>query len=258
MYKENISKNDLKQKTGIDLEQYRTDDIAMSLNDLIETPITVLIHFILWPLLLMTLICATGIFFVWPISWAGGLFWILTGLIIGPLSGISIAAYIVALNLSEASQKLYAATLDTIKIIAADLKDNYHQIPENQPLPTYKEWIRIVQLALIVPVVRELIRRKLWPLGHWIGNTVVVNLTQTSQKSELVLLAAHDSQQPANREQLQAYSDKIIKNTEMVKNNLDKAHKNAMKLTLSPIRFTMFMTLALNVFIMIIIWYFFL
>jgi hypothetical protein len=258
MYKEDISKAEIKKKTGIDLEMYRTDEIVESLEDILAAPFIIMLKLILWPLFFVALLLISAIWLIWPLSWAGAILWILIGLIMGPLCGIAVAAYHIGLDLGETTKKLYAATLDTIKTIGKDLKDNYHQIPDGQRLPSHKEWMRIVQLALIVPVVRELVKRKLWPVGTWIGKLLTLNLTKTSQKGEFLLSKEMEIKEHATKIDLESYSEMIIKNTEKIQKNLDSTHKATMRLTISPLRFTMYMTLGLTALFLLLIYYFFL
>jgi len=247
MYQENISKSELKQRTGVDLEQYRTDVVADSLTELIESPFTIMLHLILWPLLLLILLVVSGIWWIWPMSWGAGFLWIVGGLIMGPISGLTLGGFLAAWSLSESSKNLYEASLDTMKVIAGDLKDNYQQIAQNHALPTQKEWMRILRLALIVPVVREVIRRKLWPFGDWIANKVVINFTKTTEKGLLSLQTDIETQKTYTKEELQNYCLKLIEKTEKMRKNSASVHKTATMLTLAPLRFATILMFVLDV-----------
>jgi hypothetical protein len=246
------------KQMSIDLEKYRNKDIASAINNLVNTPFKVVLQFMLWPLIFILAICLSGIFLIWPQSWAGGTLWILTGLLVGPLSGITVAAYWVVSGLDESSKKLYKAALDSMKDISTDLRNNAEKIPDNLELPSYKEMLRLVKLSLVFPALKELMIKKLWPIGSWIGNIVVNYLKKMSQKSEELLENEQENQITAGIIQIRSFADKIIKNTELLKNNIDKAHKKASKLILSPLRFTMRMSLFLNALSLLLIWYFFL
>jgi hypothetical protein len=120
MYQENISKSELKERTGINLEEYRTDVVADSLTELIESPFTIMLHLILWPLLLLILFVTTGIWWIWPLSWGAGFLWIVGGLIMGPITGLTFGGFLAAWSLGESSKNLYEASLDSMKAIAED------------------------------------------------------------------------------------------------------------------------------------------
>ena len=246
------------KQMSLNLEKYRITDISSAINSLVNAPYKVVLQFILWPLFFVLAISLTGIFLIWPLSWAGGILWILIGLLVGPLSGITVAAYWVVAGLDESSKKLYEAALDSMKDISIDLKHNAENIPDNLELPSYKEMLRLIKLSLVFPALKELMIKKLWPFGRWIGNIVVNYLKKMSQKSEELLDKEQENQMTAGVIQIQSYADKIIKNTALLKNNIDKAHKKASKLILSPLRFTMNMSLFLNVLSLLLIWYFFL
>jgi hypothetical protein len=101
-----------------------------------------------------------------------------------------------------------------------------------------------------------LLVKKLWPFGNWIGNIVVNYLKKLSQKSEH-LLNNEEGLAPNYPERLQKYADKIEENTLKLSKNLDVAHNEAIIITLAPLRFNMLMSIALNVFLLLLIWYFF-
>ena len=124
-------------------------------------------------------------------------------------------------------------------------------------LPNYKELLRFVKLQLVFPALKELMIKKLWPFGNWIGNIVVNYMKKVSQKSEQLikneaLLLSEGS------DQIKQYADKIYQNSDLLKANLDKAHKIATSLTLAPIKFTIYMSLILKALLLLLIWYFFL
>ena len=247
----------LSKNLGIDLEKYQSKDISGAINALVNTPFSVVFQFVLWPLLFIVSFTLIGVFMIWPQSWAAGILWILTALLIGPLCGITVATYWVIASLDESSRKLYEATLDAIKDISIDIKLNSDKVLTNLELPNYKELLRFVKLQLVFPAIKELMIKKLWPFGNWIGNIVVNYMKKVSQKSEQLikneaLLLSEGS------DQIKQYADKIYQNTDLLKANLDKAHKIATSLTLAPIKFTIYMSLILKALLLLLIWYFFL
>lgn len=243
------------KETGIDLEQYKTDLVADSIIELIETPFTIFIHIIIWPLLISVFTILFAIWFVWPLSWMGAILWILTGLVVGPFTGFAIALYVIGKGLSETSKNLYESVLDTIKVIAEDLK-NKHVDSEKQNLPTFNEWLQIIRLVIVIPTVRQIVRTKLWPVGDPIANILVLNLTRSESKG----LANLKKGNIENNEYLSSekYSQMLIEKSEQLRKNLDNIHKLSFNLTLIPLRYSMLFGIGLNLLILLIIWYFFL
>ena len=251
-YIETLGKN-----LGIDFSNYHTKEISAALNNLVNTPYKVVLHFIFWPLLFMLIICLTGVFLIWPLSWGGAILWILTGLLIGPLCGVSVATYLVVASLDKSSLKLYETTLDIVDNISDDLKQNAQNVPLNFELPNYKELLRLVKLSFVIPALKELMIKKLWPLGNWIGNIVVNYLKKVSQKSEHLIKSDQIELKTEGVEQVMKYAEIISENTEILRKNLNIAHKVATNLTLSPLRFTMLMALLLNIVVLLLIFFFY-
>ena len=256
MKNENSDWSSLKNNLGIDFQKYHDKDIVGSLEGLKRTPINLIFQFIFWPILFALLILATGIFFIWPQSWLGGFFWILVGLSAGPLAGISVASYLVVAALEQSSKSLYEAILDTLTDISVDIKQNADNQQLNQALPTYKELLRLVKLSLVIPALKELLVKKLWPFGNWIGNIVVNYLKKLSQKSEY-LLSNEDDLKANDPERLNKYADAIEENTQKLRKNLNTAHIEAIKVTVAPLKFNILMSLTLNAILLTLIWYLF-
>jgi hypothetical protein len=255
---DNSKWNLLRENLSIDLEKYRNKEILPAINSLVNTPYKVVLQFTIWPLFFILAISMSGIFLIWPQSWMGGVLWILTGLLVGPLSGITVAAFLVVKSLDESSRKLYEATLDTMSDISADIKLNADNIPMNLELPTYKELLRFLKLNLVIPALKELTLKKLWPLGNWIGNIVSNYLKKMSQKSEQLIENEQGDLKSEGPAQIKLYAEMIAQNSSLLKKNIDNAHKSATNLILSPLRFTMTMSLILNALFLFLVWYFFL
>lgn len=248
----------LYKELGVNINKYHSEYILPAIKKLVNSPYKVVLQFTLWPLFFILSISLTGAFLIWPQSWSGGIFWMLTGFLVGPLSGISVAAYMVVRSLDETSKKLYEASLDAMDNLSSDIQNNIDKIPTNLELPTYKELLRVVKISLVFPALKDLTKKKFWILGSWIGNIVTNYLKKMSQKSEQLLENEHENTKNEDALQLQLYAEKIKQNTDLIRKNLPGSHKSATNLILAPLSFTMTMSLVLNLLIFVLIWYFFL
>src|SRR5690606_20612606 len=126
------------------------------------------------------------------------------------ISGISLGAFLTAQIIAVSGKSLYEATLDTMDAITEDLRDNRMEMPKDKPLPTFSEWMRIVQLAVVVPVIQHIIRLKLWPLGEWIAPRVVKSLTKRSEKGIAKAEAEEGKERSYTSAELEEYCNKML------------------------------------------------
>ncbi len=246
------------KQMSLDLEKCRSKEIISGINGLTNIKSQILLHFILWPLVFIIVISIIGIFLIWPQSWLGGILWILTGLLVGPFSGFSVAAYWVVSGLEESAKKIYMASLDTVKNISSEIKNKAEKIPDNMELPTSKELLILTILSLVMPVLKELMIKKLWPFGRWISNIVSNFLKKMSQNSEDLIVEKEDNLKSVGVLQIQNYCEVIIKNTEAIRNKIGKIQQKTSKLIIFPFRLNMRLYLSLNAILLLLIWYFFL
>jgi hypothetical protein len=256
MYKDNITSKELEQKTGIDLMKIEKKELEESVGFIIDAPFFIMLNLILWPLLFLVLFVFVGVWYIWPLSWGGAVLWIITGLIMGPITGLSIGAFVVAKILSSGSQKLYESSLGIMKLIAEDLKINYQKIPQNQPLPSFNDWVRIVRISIVLPVVSALIKNKLWPVGGGLARIVTVNFSQTTESGIKAMPTDSDSQKTYTKEELENYCIKLIESAEKMRKNAALVHKKATRITMAPLGFSVALTFILDLIILASIWFF--
>ena len=237
--KEREARTKVKTRTGVDLDKYRTDVISDSVVGLIDSPFTLMLNLVFWPILGVLIFWVTGYYFIWSIGWMVFILWILLGTIMGAITGFAWGSFFAAWSIADSSKNLYEATLDTMDVITEDLRDNRTDMPEDQPLPTYKEWLRIIHLAIVVPIIREVIRQKLWPIGDWVGNMTVKALTSKTDRSLAQTAAPVIEGQELRRytpDELQEYCNKLLARTQKIRKQSAAIHKTSTWLTVAPLR----------------------
>jgi hypothetical protein len=250
----NLVKAQIKDQTGVNLEEYRTDLLVDSVMGYVDAPFTILMHFILWPVLCIGLLLYFGIWWVMPLGYLIGSIWVVLGLLLGAITGLAIGAFFIAWNLTDHTKNLFESTLQTIDEIIKDMQMGRVAVPSNRKLPTIGEWLRVVRLAVVVPVIREIIRRKLWPIGDWIGNMATKTLTRSNKRAVATFKMAENPEDADSSDELEAYCRQMLERTQKLRKNTSSIHKVSTALTVKPLRVMMIIFLVIDVLVFWGLW----
>lgn len=246
---ERLIQVEVKERTGVNLEQYRTDVVADSIIGLIESPFWFIVFMIGFPILIFILFVIIAIYFIYPIGWLIGSIWIVLSLVMGPITGFALGAFLTGKIVADCAKNLYESSLDTMDAITEDLRDNRAEMPQGKALPTFSEWMRVVQLGVIVPVIQHIIRTKLWPIGEWIAPRVVKSLSARSKKGVETAQKELGNEESYTPAELDEYCNKMLVRTQKIRKQSKTIHYAATFLTMGPLRVTLIIVLILDVLI---------
>lgn len=249
-----IVKGQIQDQTGVNLEEYRTDILVDSVMGFVEAPFTILMHLILWPVLVLTALLYLCFWWVMPFGYLVGTIWLVSSLILGTITGLSIGAFFIAWNLSDHSKNLFESTIHTIDEIIRDMQMGRVAVPQNRKLPTIGEWLRVIRLAVVVPVIREVIRRKLWPIGDWIGNLATNTLTRSNKRAVATFKMTDNPEDADSSDELEAYCRQMLARTQKLRKNTASIHKVSTNLTVKPLRVMMIIFLVIDVLVFWGLW----
>lgn len=257
------------QKTGIDLEQYRNQDLVESIADLLLFPkyvlkimlTTSLGFFVAWVVLLMWANFQEKILLGFFGFWIGAVLVILNGLVFGTLRLMK--------NLEHDLNEILQLTVGAVQQVFKDFKNVKLQLKAQIfELPSVSEMLQGVLFAVMLPTLRAVIKKKVPILGTplaflaeqvftILGNQLAaaVNRTENDLKGKITGKAEILEKEAENT--VATFADKGIQTLEKVRKTTEKIVSPTMKVIVFPIRIAAWLVGGLSSLILFVLLLFF-
>ncbi len=264
-----LLKEKILQKTGIDLEQYRNENLVESIADILLFPkyvlkimlTTMLGFFVAWLVLLLWANFQEKILLGFFGFWLGFVLVILNGIIFGMLRLLK--------SLEHDLNEILQMTVGAVQQVFKDFKNVKLQLKAQVfELPSVSEMLQGVLFAVMLPTLRAVIKKKVPVFGTILaflaeqvftilGNQLaaVVNKSENDLKEKIGAKAEILEKEAKNT--VESFADRGIQTLEKVRKTTEKIVSPTMKIITFPIRMLTWLVGGLSSLILLLMLLFF-
>ena len=171
---------EIKAEYGIDLNQYSKPEIVQEVNNLLDL-IGLIGTFLKWSIFAFGISLGVAIvIFAGQISWLLLPLVVIYALLLSPLVGLTFGALLVARRILGQLSSILGLCLGLVTAMVADLKTLADRCASNQAIPSLPVLLNGTIQVVVLPIIEETLKAKLWILSRpiiWIVRFIFGQLT---------------------------------------------------------------------------------